>query len=100
MSYMAENGYTRIDAARETEDQWVQRCTDVINATLFPKARSWYMGANIPGKPSMGLVDFGGIWNYRKYCTDLLPDGFPGFTLSNGTQQGRQAEMHAGAATA
>ena len=100
ISYMAENGYTRIDAAPETEDQWVQRCTDVINATLFPKARSWYMGANIPGKPSMGLVDFGGIWNYRKYCTDLLPDGFPGFTLSNGAQQAGRAEMHAGAATA
>lgn len=87
ITHMEREGHTRIDATTDAEDQWVDRCTEVINSTLFPRAASWYMGANIPGKPRKGLVDFGGIGYYRQRCSELLPGGFPGFTLSSSARR-------------
>ena len=51
IAYMKRHGFVRIEALEAAEDGWVTHVNDVANTTLFPKAKSWYMGANIPGKP-------------------------------------------------
>ena len=50
--------------------------------TLYPKANSWYMGANVPGKPRVFLPYIGGVGNYRKTCDEVVSKGYEGFALS------------------
>jgi len=82
IAHMQKEGLTRVDALEKTEDEWVGYCTDFINASLFPQAASWYMGANIPGKRRTGLCDFGPYEVYERNIASQLPNGFPGFVLS------------------
>jgi len=50
--------------------------------TLFPKANSWYMGANVPGKPRVFMPYAGGVGNYRVKCDEIARNGYEGFTLT------------------
>ncbi|KAF2000009.1 FAD/NAD(P)-binding domain-containing protein [Amniculicola lignicola CBS 123094] len=67
-----------IDTTREAEETWRQKVTELSDKTLFPKAASWYMGANIPGKRREQLNYAGGIPMYEKECREVL-DNFDGF---------------------
>ena len=49
--------------------------------TLFPRAASWYMGANIPGKPRVFLPYVGGLGTYTRICNEVAADGYRGFRL-------------------
>ncbi len=51
------------------------------DATLYPLANSWYVGANIPGKPRIFMPYVGGVGAYRKKCDDVAARGYEGFTL-------------------
>ena len=82
ISHLRDNQLSCIEPTAEVEEEWVQHCTDAINATLFPRAASWYVGANIQGKTGIGLVDFGGIVHYRQSCAGVLQSGFRGFKLA------------------
>lgn len=82
LAYMDKHGYARIDATQAAEEKWVKACTDAVNATLFPLAQSWYMGANVPGKTRIGLCYFGGITNYWAACNSAARNGYEGFDLS------------------
>ena len=55
---------------------------EVADTTLFPKANSWYTGANIPGKPRIFMPYVGGVGVYRQICTDVASKGYEGFALS------------------
>ena len=62
--HMRDNGETRIDAEVTAEDEWVQHVHDIAEFTLFPRANSWYVGANIPGKPRVFMPYIGGLPAY------------------------------------
>jgi cyclohexanone monooxygenase len=49
--------------------------------TLFPVADSWYMGANVPGKPRVFLPYLGGVGVYRELCDGVAANGYQGFAL-------------------
>src|SRR4029079_3051126 len=51
LRHLREGGFDRIEATAEAEAGWVSHVNEVAHATLYPLANSWYMGANIPGKP-------------------------------------------------
>ena len=51
INYLDEHGHTAIEATPDAVDNWIAECAQRADATLFPKANSWYMGANMPGKP-------------------------------------------------
>ena len=70
-----------MEPQREAEDRWVDHVREIANTTLYPKAASWYMGANIPGKPRVFLPYVGGTNTYRRICDDIAADGYRGFTL-------------------
>ena len=72
---------TRIEATREAEDAWVAHVNEVGNATLYPRADSWYMGANIPGKPRVFMPYVGGVGVYRQTCDVVAAKGYEGFRL-------------------
>lgn len=79
---LKDEGIKYIDPLRESEEQWRKNVTDLSDKTLFPSANSWYMGANIPGKPREQLNYAGGIPLYEKECRESLDNGFKGFVTA------------------
>jgi cyclohexanone monooxygenase len=72
----------RIEATAEAEEAWVTHVNDVGHMTLYPRAKSWYMGANVPGKPRIFMPYIGGVGVYRQKCDEVASAGYAGFTLS------------------
>ena len=77
--YLCDNGLTAIEPERSAEDEWVEHVQQTANRTLFPRANSWYMGANIPGKPRLFMPYIGGVGKYRQICEEIVSDGYRGF---------------------
>ena len=83
IAHMRENGLKRIEPKDEAVDSWVAHVNDAANATLLPHAKhSWYLGANIPGKPRVFMPYAGGMAHYRKICADVAARNYEGFKLS------------------
>lgn len=82
LQYMRERNLKRIEATYEAEDAWVEHVNEVADSTLFPKANSWYVGANVPGKPRVFMPYVGGVGAYRQICDDVAAKGYEGFTLT------------------
>jgi acetyl esterase/lipase len=76
----AEN-LDRIEPTPLAEAGWVQHNQDCADITLHPRANSWYMGANVPGKPRVFLPYIGGVDAYRQACQEVAEKGLLGFTL-------------------
>ncbi len=81
VSSMRKRGAETIEATRAAEDKWVDHVNEVASATLYPQANSWYMGANIPGKPRIFMPYIGGVGVYRKICDEVAAKGYEGFEL-------------------
>ena len=84
IDYMRRNGKTVIEPTPEAQDQWVAHVNEVVNTTLMTSANSWYMSANIPGKPRAFLpyLDPEGMGGYRKKCAEVAAKGYEGFALA------------------
>jgi cyclohexanone monooxygenase len=82
LGYLRTHGLTRIEPTREAEEAWRNQCADLAQATLFPKADSWYMGANIPGKVREMLMYSGGLPMYLKELRDSAAKGYAGYELA------------------
>ncbi len=81
MEYMREHGSDAIEASTAAEDAWVEHVNELANMTLYPQANSWYLGANIPGKPRVFMPYAGGVGTYREKCEQIAAAGYEGFTL-------------------
>jgi cyclohexanone monooxygenase len=88
ITYIGANGRQTIEANVDAEDAWVDHVNELANATLFPTANSWYMGANVPGKPRVFMPYVGGLPVYRAICDDVAAAGYRGFTLTPGRVAG------------
>lgn len=75
---------TRIEAQRDAQDRWVEHVNEVADRTLYPVADSWYVGANIPGKPRVFMPYVAGVGVYRQKCDEVAASGYRGFTLTRG----------------
>jgi cation diffusion facilitator CzcD-associated flavoprotein CzcO/acetyl esterase/lipase len=82
LATMRAEGWTTIEPTPVAEDGWNQHVDDCADITLFPKASSWYMGANVPGKPRVFLPYVGGVDTYRRTCDAVVEQGYLGFRLS------------------
>jgi cyclohexanone monooxygenase len=82
VDYMLERGLESIEATEEAQDAWVEHVNTIANFTLFPQANSWYMGANIPGKPRVFMPYIGGLGNYGQRCDEVAANGYEGFSLA------------------
>ena len=83
IAYMREHGYVHIEADQDAQDEWGRHVAEVAEQSIFSKANSWYLGANIPGKPRTILPYAGGMTAYRKFCADVVTDDYRGFTFSD-----------------
>jgi cation diffusion facilitator CzcD-associated flavoprotein CzcO len=83
IKHLNDSGLERIEARPDAVDKWVAEVNEVANKTVFPLAKhSWYLGANIPGKPRVFMPYAGGMVRYRQICADAAARGYQGFTLS------------------
>ena len=89
LAYMRKHGLDTMEATREAEDRWVDHVNEVAHSTLYPQANSWYMGANIPGKPRIFMPYIGGVGPYRKICDEVAANSYDGFAMSAAEQPRR-----------
>ncbi|MDJ0420564.1 flavin-containing monooxygenase [Rhodococcus opacus] len=82
LRHATENDVVRIAAREEAQKDWVQQVADRAEATLVPLARSWWSGANIPGKPRVFMPFLGGIAAYGEILEEVANNGYSGFELS------------------
>jgi cation diffusion facilitator CzcD-associated flavoprotein CzcO len=77
--HLDETGRIAIEATEQAQDRWVEHCNEIASQTLLSSANSWYVGANIPGKPRVFMPFAGGLGVYRRICADVAADGYRGF---------------------
>ena len=82
VTWMRGRGSNSIEAEKDAEDKWVAHVNEVASATLYPQANSWYMGANIPGKPRIFMPYIGGVGPYRQICNEVAAKGYEGFAMT------------------
>lgn len=79
--YMRAKRMETIEPTPEAQAAWVEAVNTAAAATLYPKAGSWYLGANIPGKPRVFMPYCGGLNVYAQRCGDVAEKGYEGFNL-------------------
>jgi cation diffusion facilitator CzcD-associated flavoprotein CzcO/acetyl esterase/lipase len=88
LAHLRDHNLVSIEPTETAEAGWVQHVNDCGDITLYPTANSWYMGANVPGKPRVFLPYVGGVDVYRGACDEVVGNEYLGFRLCgpNGTQ--------------
>jgi cyclohexanone monooxygenase len=81
IGHMKQAGHTEIEALPEAEDAWVEHVNEVGGETLYPSCNSWYLGANIPGKPRV-FMPYLGFDTYLAKCEEIVANGYEGFAFS------------------
>ncbi|OBG41602.1 FAD-dependent oxidoreductase [Mycobacterium sp. E3198] len=82
LAHLSAGGFEVIEPTELAEAGWTQHVNDCADITLYPQANSWYMGANVPGKPRVFLPYCAGFDFYRAGCDEVVARGYLGFTLS------------------
>lgn len=81
IGYLDAHNYVGIEATPEAVQNWLVELNQRAATTLFPKANSWYLGANVPGKPRVFMLFIGGFGAYNDICADIAAGGYKGFDL-------------------
>ncbi|MFH1339867.1 MAG: NAD(P)/FAD-dependent oxidoreductase [Pseudomonadota bacterium] len=89
--WMRDRDLAAIEARGDAEDKWVAHVNEVAHSTLYPQANSWYMGANVPGKPQIFMPYIGGVGAYRQICNDVAAKGYEGFAMTAAEQRQEMA---------
>jgi cyclohexanone monooxygenase len=81
VSYLRAEGLESIEAKAPSEDEWIEFVNVVANFTLYPTCNSWYLGANVPGKPRI-FMPLLGFPTYVDKCNDVVAKNYEGFALA------------------
>jgi cyclohexanone monooxygenase len=79
IEWMRVEGVATIEADQRAQDDWVAHVSELAEGTLFVQANSWYIGANVPGKPRVFMPYLGGVGTYQAKCRDVAQSGYAGF---------------------
>ena len=93
IAHLRANGLNRIQATAVAQDRWMAHVVELANQTLYPKANSWYVGANIPGRERLFSVYIAGCGPFRAECNRVVEAGYEGFELSRGTSDRESANV-------
>jgi len=77
-----------IEASPEAQERWVAHAAEAADQTMMNRANSWYVGANVPGKPRVVMPYVGGVGRYREICDGVSAAGYEGFVLTGGIRPG------------
>jgi cation diffusion facilitator CzcD-associated flavoprotein CzcO len=79
LAEMDARGETVAEVSEQAERDWGAHLNQRAAETLYPRARSYYMGDEVPGKPRGFMLYSGGLRNYRDILTGCAADGYRGF---------------------
>ena len=79
---MRKRGLATIEADLKAEDAWVAHVNEIADMTLYPSCNSWYLGANVPGKPRVFMPYVGGLPVYAEKCEEVASHNYEGFVLA------------------
>jgi cation diffusion facilitator CzcD-associated flavoprotein CzcO len=83
IAHMRAKGLATLEPREDAVENWVAQVNAAADATLLPQASSsWYLGANVPGKPRVFMPYAGGMARYRAICDDIAAKGYQGFAVS------------------
>lgn len=82
IKYCDDQGHVRCEATTEAETSWTEKVNSLVKGNLWETADSWYVGANVPGKPRVILAYIGGYTAYKAECHEISAAGYPGFRFS------------------
>nr|WP_271209131.1 alpha/beta hydrolase fold domain-containing protein [Rhodococcus wratislaviensis] len=95
ITYMDEHGHYLFEATEQAQSQWDAETTAIGNATLIAQSNnSWFVGANVPGKPRKVLLYLGGVPRYRAICANVQNNDYRGFRFA-GTSSDLDTSSHA-----
>jgi cyclohexanone monooxygenase len=80
--YLRNHGLNQIEPTLEAEDAWIEHVNSVAGSNLRSSCSSWYVGANVPGKPRVFMPYIGGFPAYLEKCAEVVAEGYRGFLLS------------------
>jgi len=87
ISYMRDHGYKRAEPTQGASEKWGDHVKAVFDATAMARSsatvHSWFVGANVPGKPLAALFYFGGVAAYFEHCEKEAAAGFPDLKFSS-----------------
>ena len=78
LNHIRAHSWSLLEAQPEAEDAWVERVNAIANLTLYPTCNSWYLGANIPGKPQVFMPHIG-FPGYVEKCEAVVDADYDGF---------------------
>ena len=81
IAYLDDHAHDGIEATKDAVDDWVAECARRAETSLFTKADSWYLGANVPGKPRVFMLFIGGFAVYNDICAEVAAAGYKGFAV-------------------
>jgi len=82
IEHLQKNKIDSIEASQQASESWVATVNAAANETLLPQAKhSWYLGANVPGKPRVFMPYPGGFLRYRTTCEEIVNKGYAGFIV-------------------
>lgn len=87
VTHLDAHGFDTIEPTAIAEEAWGIHVNDFAGMTLFPQANSWYMGANVPGKPRVFLPYVGGVDGYRRICNEIVERDYLGFKLASSDRE-------------
>jgi cation diffusion facilitator CzcD-associated flavoprotein CzcO len=83
LTTMREKGQEIIEPTQEAQDEWVGQVAGfAFGIRTDPSCASWYLGANVPGKPRVYMPYSGGVPTYREKCRSVAEAGYEGFVLT------------------
>ncbi len=90
IDHARRQGSPTLEPSEEAEDGWVRHVNGIADMTLFPNCNSWYLGANVPGKPRIFMPYFG-YPQYTEICNRIADNGYEGFLLKTAQRAGTGA---------
>ena len=88
LSHMQQQGFARIEATADAQSRWMAHVVELADQTLYPKAKSWYLGANMPGRGRQFSIYIAGCGPFRAECNRVVEAGYEGFVLTAGSKEG------------
>ncbi|MDX1539843.1 MAG: NAD(P)/FAD-dependent oxidoreductase [Geminicoccaceae bacterium] len=82
LGHLRERGLSRIEASEAAERSWMTHAQEAADATIKGTTGSWYIGANVAGKPRVFMPYIGGVPAYLQKCDEVVRGGYAGFQLS------------------
>ena len=86
VSHLRDVGADEVEATEAAQNEWMAHVDELAQQSLYPRANSWYLGANIPGKARPFSVYIAGCGPYRQHADSVAAEGYPGFVIGVSTE--------------